>query len=545
MYCTGSLLSTIQLSGIFNDSKTFVDMPMKQDYSPEDVLESFQYLNNKEDPDVLTQFVVDHFDSAGSDVKEWIPEDYTESPSLLASIRNLEYVSWAKDINALWLSLGRQLDESVIARPEQHSLLVRKHPFIVPGGRFRETYYWDSWFIMKGLLACDMTTTSKYLILNLLEDVNNYGFVPNGARIYYLDRSQPPVLSEMVMEYYEHCTKTIMQSEEKDELIQFIRSSYTSLKKEYAFWMEEKENGHVTTVSTSSGNFKLNRYSSTAASPRPESYREDYTTAAHANSSNVYTNIRAGAESGWDFSSRWIRRAIPGDKEGEDVYDLAHIQTMEIVPVDLNSILYRFEGNLKHLAGILHHSYPDQQFEQDVMKYAELQEKRAQAMRAVLWDSETSCYKDFNITSHSYSDIVTASSYFPMWAGLIAREDTEKSLLSLQQSNLLQKAGVLTTTVHNSFQQWDAPNAWAPIVMIIIMGLRTLDTEPSRALAHEIKQQWLQTGYMAYQRDGYMYEKYDAYVVGKGGGGGEYEPQIGFGWTNGVVLALLREEEPV
>ena len=92
--------------------------------------------------------------------------------------------------------------DSVKSNPERHSLLYQENTIIVPGGRFRESYYWDSYWINKGLLVSGMTTTANGVVNNLLTQVKTYGFVPNGGRDYYLNRSQPPFLSDMVVDLY-------------------------------------------------------------------------------------------------------------------------------------------------------------------------------------------------------------------------------------------------------------------------------------------------------------------------------------------------------
>lgn len=144
--------------------------------------------------------------------------------------------------------------------------------------------------IIKGLLVCGMYDTSLGMIQNLLQDVENYGFVPNGGRIYYLDRSQPPVLSEIVLSY----TKTLARVYNgtfTSKLVMFLSSAYETLKKEYDFWMDERS-GHLVTI----GSARLNRYSSQVPEPRPESYLEDYTTAGYFDTSELYTHLRAGID---------------------------------------------------------------------------------------------------------------------------------------------------------------------------------------------------------------------------------------------------------
>ncbi len=540
--------------------------------SPEEVLHDFNLLSDPSSIPILTTFLEDHFEDEGSDLISWVPTDFQEVPRKLDQINNATYRKFAIDLNSLWLQLGREVDPIVMEHPERHSFVTRKYPFIIPGGRFRESYYWDSWFIIQGLYACDMYETSKYIIMNLLDDIENFGFVPNGGRIYYLDRSQPPVLSEMVLEYVKYMRRNSSLDNNNDynynnEVLSFMESSYLTLKKEYAYWMNEV-NGHTWSFTSSLSSevvYTLNRYHSGETSPRPESYAEDYqvrhnqTTTSDDDNDNddvIYTHIRAGAESGWDFSSRWIR-PIHNTEENEDFYgDLTNIYTHEIIPVELNSIMYKFEGNLLEIANILlihanHDDYNEgtemnitvNELKEDIVMFEDAMSSRKQGMLEILWDDVAAIYRDYNITSETSSMITSASSFIPFWANLIDKENVNRSYSAFMSSNLLQPGGVLTTAITTSGQQWDAPNAWAPIVLLIIDGLRILGTTEAIKTAKDLKDLWLNTCYIAYNTTGYMYEKYDAYVIGQGGGGGEYVPQVGFGWTNGVALRLLAEAE--
>ena len=544
----------MQLSGVYNDSKTFVDKPMKM--APEQVLHDFSLLKDPYSIPALKAFLEEHFEEEGSDLKAWIPVDFTDTPAKLNRIMNDTYKHFAMDLNSLWLQLGREVDPNVTEHPERHSFVTRRYPFIVPGGRFRESYYWDSLFIVQGLLACEMDQTSKFIILNLLDDVENFGFVPNGGRVYYLDRSQPPVLSEMILEYIKYRRN---DHDSEDDLLTFIESSYLTLKKEYAFWMND-ENGHTWNFTSSSSSsssspsscsdsvvYKLNRYCSYEESPRPESFNEDYNTQQNADNI-IYKQIRAGAESGWDFSSRWIR---PSHVNGYDTYsDLTNIYTQEIIPVDLNSILYKFEGNLVEMANILLSNERNEalnikssDLKADIVTFQCAMDSRKKGMYEILWDDASAMYRDFNITSNLHSSIISASNFVSFWADLVEKEDVYRAYDAFMNSGLLQQGGVLSTTISTSGQQWDDPNAWAPIVLLIIDGLRTLNTPDTIKAAQGIKELWLNTCYIAFNSSGYMYEKYNAYEIGQGGGGGEYTPQVGFGWTNGVALKLLAEVE--
>jgi alpha,alpha-trehalase len=304
IFCKGDVLHYVQISGIFNDSKTFVDMPMKVD--PEEILDAFNLLPNY-DKTTMLDFVNTYFLPAGSDLNDWIPNDYTINPSFLDNIPD-PYNNWASDLNKLWLELGRELNSSVLENPQRHSYIPQPYPLMVPGGRFRESYYWDSYWIIRGLLVCDMHETALGVIMNLLTDIENFGFVPNGGRIYYLDRSQPPLLSEMVITYVTY----MIDNDDgiNNNITSFLNYAYPLLKIEYGYWMSPRHSVKIYTNDINSPEVTLNRYHSNSSIPRPESYTEDYSNGESFNNSvdvsQFYNMIRSGAETGWDFSSRWI-----------------------------------------------------------------------------------------------------------------------------------------------------------------------------------------------------------------------------------------------
>jgi alpha,alpha-trehalase len=74
------------------------------------------------------------------------------------------------------------------AGPLPSTLLPLPHPTVVPGDRFRETYYWDSLWVLHGLLASGMGATAAGLVRNLMHMLGAVGHVPNGGRGYYLNR---------------------------------------------------------------------------------------------------------------------------------------------------------------------------------------------------------------------------------------------------------------------------------------------------------------------------------------------------------------------
>ncbi|VDN40529.1 unnamed protein product [Gongylonema pulchrum] len=166
-------------------------------------LKDFYELQDRwKDREVLQQFVDEHFDPPGFELIEWYPEDWAAFPSSFLKIEDYHLRRWALHLHRIWRDLCRRVKDDVRLHQELYSLLYVPHPFIIPGGRFREFYYWDSFWIVKGLLFSEMYETAKGIIRNLAYMVENHGFVPNGGRVYYLIRSQPPLLTPMVYEYF-------------------------------------------------------------------------------------------------------------------------------------------------------------------------------------------------------------------------------------------------------------------------------------------------------------------------------------------------------
>src|ERR1019366_267164 len=220
-------------------------------------------------------------------------------------------------IAQMWSVLARNPD----AVETDSSLLPLSHPYVVPGGRFSEIYYWDSYFTMLGLEQDGRHDLARGMLENIASLIHRYGHMPNGNRSYYLSRSQPPFFAAMVDLIATH------------EGARAYRTYLPELQAEYDYWMDGAEglapgsaHGHVLRLKDGT---LLNRYWDDRAVPRDESYREDVETVRHAErpAAEVYRDLRAGAESGWDFSSRWLA----------DGSHLWTIRTTAIAPVDLNS----------------------------------------------------------------------------------------------------------------------------------------------------------------------------------------------------------------
>lgn len=285
------------MAKIYEDSKTFVDMKMKQ--PPNETMEKFLVFmnetNNAPTKSQVRGFVNDTFEPAGQEFEDWIPSDWIPHPKFVDNIADENFRSWALQLNEIWKSLGRKMKNTVKQEEELYSIIWVPNPVVVPGGRFREFYYWDSYWIVQGLLLSEMEDTVRGMLENFLYIVDKYGHIPNGGRIYYNARSQPPLLIPMMKLYFEHT---------KD--LQFIANHIKTMENEYNYWF----NNHRTEIDFDGKKVNVAYYGDKSNGPRPESYSEDIDSAAsfkeQQKKEEFYSHLKAAAESGWDFSSRYF-----------------------------------------------------------------------------------------------------------------------------------------------------------------------------------------------------------------------------------------------
>ncbi|XP_012990982.2 trehalase isoform X2 [Esox lucius] len=521
IFCHGDLLRTIQTAKLFDDDKHFVDMKLKS--NPDIVLSSFNNLthgapNMTVPPSRLREFLSAHFEEPGKEFLSWSPPDWHDKPQFLDGIADADLRSWAEKLHHLWKSLGRKISEDVSAHPEQYSLIFTPHPVIVPGGRFRELYYWDSYWVINGLLLSEMTDTARGMIQNFLYLVNRYGFIPNGGRVYYERRSQPPFLSLMVESYYQTT---------KDR--EFVRTALPALEKEYLFWMQNRS----VMVEVDGRKHVLNHYDVQVGQPRPESFTDDLELAEGLTedaAERLWTELKAGAESGWDFSSRWFV-----DGQGQNSGSLRDTRTSQLLPTDLNALLCRNERTLAHFYRTLGDETAAARFDKALSA-------RLEAVEAVLWNEERGVWLDYSLVTNTSRPAFYPSNLAPLWAVCYSQDSMgQKALHYLQASGGVGFANGVPTSLVGSGQQWDYPNAWPPLQHMLIQGLSSLPSDEAKKLGFDLAQSWIRTNWLAYIKYDAMFEKYDVNGDGKPGGGGEYEVQLGFGWTNGVALQLLAQ----
>ncbi len=481
------LFHQVQVRRIFPDGKTFVDAVPRR--APARILADYRA----------------HARFSDAELKRFVRVNFVVPETAAAPAPSAMRTSLKAHIADLWPRLTRP----PAAPAPGGSALAMRRPFVVPGGRFREIYYWDSYFTMLGLKADGRMDLVDDMIADFGDLIDAYGHVPNGARTYYLSRSQPPFFFAMVG-----------LSETHDPTL--LRTRLAQMRREHAFWMEGEKDlkpGQARRrVVRLPGGAVLNRYWDDRATPRDESYREDLETAAKSGRppAEVFRDLRAAAESGWDFSSRWLA----------DGRTLASIQTTAILPVDLNSLMYGLETAIASDCAVV----ADRGCVEDFSQRAKA---RKAAMDAVLWDAGQGAFVDYQWKTGKRLDHLSAATFYPLFTG-VADERQAHILAQKAWDELLAPGGLRTTTIGTG-QQWDDPNGWAPLQWVAVSGLRRYGED---ALAGEIAKRWLATVEREYRASGKMLEKYDVEEA-KAGGGGEYPTQDGFGWTNGVARALM------
>ncbi|CAI6337415.1 unnamed protein product [Periconia digitata] len=589
IYCYGDLLREIELARPFADSKTFVDLPTTRPL--DEVLAAFDELEKPiQNNTALHDFLSDYFGQAGSEL-EAVPTDQLRTqPDFLDAVNSTEVADFVKEVIDIWPDLTRRYAGAGNCSDCVNSFIPVSRTFVVAGGRFREPYYWDSFWIIEGLLRTkgSFTQIAENIIENFLDFVQDFGFVPNGARRYYLNRSQPPLLTQMVRVYVEYTQNYTL-----------LERALPLLKAEYDFWVKNR----TVTLERGGKNYTLNHYAVSNTQPRPESYYEDYVTAnnqsyyneageifnatdplTEAQIETLYSNLASGAESGWDYTSRWL--ANPNDAVTDTFFPLRSLNTANILPIDLNSILYYNEITLAAFHTRTGNASAAQ-------AWSARATARSEAMYALLWDQEHYSYFDYNLTSGAKNIYVVADNssvpadlsgapeghqvafspaqFYPFWTGaapaaLKADPSAVKRVYGRVEALLDDRAGAIAASNLKTGQQWDEPNVWPPLEYIIIQGLLNVPVSSSsssatnaetdyvqtQSLALKFAQRYLDSTFCTWQATaaiaastnsteggksgGIMFEKYSDTSIDAAGGGGEYEVVEGFGWSNGVLI---------
>lgn len=487
----GELFRRVQMERIYADGKTFVDMVPKR--AAEEIMADFEREAKQETFDLKT------FTEAN-----FAPPMQPESGFTSDGKRSI-----TEHINTLWPVLTRQAgaDEGASG-----SLIPLPNDYVVPGGRFREVYYWDSYFTLLGLQTAGKGELVRDMVENFAYLIDEVGHIPNGNRTYYLTRSQPPFFGLMV--------EVLAEMEGDDVYAEFM----PELEAEYAFWMDGSEDvtgqnrakKHVVWMPNGA---VLNRYYDAGDRPRAESYREDVLAIRESgrDSQTVARHLRSGAESGWDYSARWFA----------DGKNISSIITTDIIPPDLNSLLWKLERIIAK-----HHGEQTQRKEFD-----RLAGNRAAAINEYLYDETSGFYQDRNWTTGKLTGYLTLAGVYPLFVGLT--DDRRAAAVGDIIAEQFLAPGGVRTSLANTDQQWDAPNGWPPLQWMTYQGLKNYG---EHSVAKQIRERWMANNERVYTNVHKMVEKYNVEDITLEAGGGEYPVQDGFGWSNGVYLRMSAEK---
>jgi alpha,alpha-trehalase len=438
-------------------------------------------------------------------------------------------------------------------------LLYLPHAYVVPGGMFNEMYGWDSYFVLRGLLEAGKLELARGMTENFFFELEHYGAILNSNRTYHLTRSQPPFLSEMVRAVYDA------------ERLQG-RMDRAWLREAYPFVVQ---NEHFWTQSANlAGSTGLSRYFDFGEGPAPE---------LGASSDSYYRNVAsyflehsaaaqgyllwAGSPAAPHIGAVYpVYICNPGTKEIVDgSVDSAPCQqagrvslsggfykgdrslrasgfditfkfgpfgdaTPDYAPVGLNCLLYREEKDLEWMSS-------------QMGKIAEAQKWQATAARRraritkYFWNARRGLYFDYDFKTGQQSNYVYATTFYPLWVGAASAAQARAVISNVR---LLDEPGGIVMSRKTTGGQWDYPYGWAPVELIAVEGLRQYGDASD---ANRISANFVSMIVQNFSRDHTIFEKYN--VVTRSSETnvrvGYTENQVGFGWTNGVFVTLLRE----
>ena len=383
----------------------------------------------------------------------------------------------------------KQLPEDMDSLPQQGLLYLPK-PYVVPGGRFNEMYGWDSYFIQLGLLKDNELELAKDMANNFLYQVKYYGKVLNANRTYYLNRSQPPFLPQMVLGVYA-----------KTHDRKWLEDALPLIEKYYKLWATEP---HLTPESgllaigisarvlhLRSFRRKRTRKAGHALYLVRDYYRThdvpDYRLDQYYDKNTdqltmlFYKGDRSMRESGFDPSNRF----------GPFNIDIIHYN-----PVCLNSLLYLMETQTAEILDELGRK-------PEAASWRAKANFRASAINRLMWDEQDGLYYDYDFADKRVRRYPFLTTFYPLWAGIASKEQAARIVKNLP---LFEKVGGLETSTLVSGNQWDSPFGWAPLEMIAVEGLRRYGYH---ADAERISMEFLSLVNREYQRMGYIVEKYD------------------------------------
>jgi len=377
-------------------------------------------------------------------------------------------------------------------RNDEGNLIGLPYPYTVPAvGHFDEMYYWDTYFTNKGLLISGLSMQAKHNVDNMLYLIDKYGFVPNGNRTYYLSRSQPPFLSQMVRDVYEFYNDSC-----------WLKSAYHVLEKEYDFWMNKRS--HENGLNVYGGDIDEDYIDETADDfARRVKFKPD------AKNRDIAKHVLLTCESGWDMNPRW----------GVNGYDY--------VMVDLNSLLFMHEKNMEYFACELG------------LEEGEIWAKKAkyrQNLMTKYMQNNSGILLDYNVKEDKLSPIFSVASYYPLFTGMANKEQAQAAVDNLYR--IEEEYGIVTCEKSNNegIYQWDYPNGWACLQYIVIAGL---DNYGYKEDAKRIAKKYVALVEKVFDETRNLWEKYNV-VKGNVEVNNEYKMPAMMGWSAGIYLAAKK-----
>ncbi len=370
---------------------------------------------------------------------------------------------------------------------DDESLLGLPHPYLVPsyvaktGFDYNELYYWDSYFMVQGMLDPEHKDLVVGILENLLSLYERFKVIPNASRTYLTGRSQPPFLTTFIFDVYE------TYDMDKKWLARAIDIAHQEYK---TVWMGVKKPNERQVYNGLSRYYDIN-----------------------------YLHDLAEAESGWDMTPRFERKAL------------------NYLPVDLNALLYKYEKDFARAAKIF-----DRLEEEE--KWLELADARAKIMDELMWDKSKGLYFDYNFVRKKRSNTASLASFYPMWAGMVDKKRAATLVRSLRRFE--HKGGLATTDALPLGQfvlgsmptQWAYPNGWAPLHFLVVQALKSYGYD---SVAERIATKWLATNLDWFNDQKVFLEKYNVVSPEKPPVKGLYPSQTGFGWTNAVFERFCRD----
>jgi len=421
---------------------------------------------------------------------------------------------------------------SELEQIDPHGLLYLPKSYVVPGGRFNEMYGWDSYFIQLGLLRDGEYDLAQNLVDQLLYEIDHYGTILNANRTYLLTRSQPPFITRMVLAMFEHS-----QDKAWLESILHILETY------YYYWMVPPHLNQCT---------GLSRYYDFGEGPAPEVVASEQDDQGRTHYDRVREFYRTFRVEAYDVSLYYDAQTdtltdlfYKGDRSmRESGLDPTHrfgpfsVDIIHYAPVCLNVLLYQMEQDLGEIRAILGQ-------EESAAYWRDRAQSRVQLINQFLWDEERGLYFDYNFRTDRRRHYEYATTFYPLWAGIASEAQARRVVENLSK---FEAPGGLLTSTHVTGNQWDAPFGWAPLHLMAVQGLRRYGY---RVEGDRIGRKFLALVLQEFERTNTLLEKYDvencSSKVSEEIHFGYSTNEIGFGWTNGVILellALLKDADP-